>query len=105
MRGFGRTALWVIGLILLIALLVVIIFVGSAVLFASVSGPNNADVGKAAMMTLPNGDVVTGEIEELYRWSESNYEVMIDGETYCIHSSDFAIVPTDYWEEKPDVSK
>ena len=95
MRGFGRTVLWVIGTALLIAVVVGIIFVGYAFCFARVSGPNNPDIGKAAMLTLPNGEVVTGEIEELYRWSESNYEVVIDGETYCVHPTDFAIVPTD----------
>lgn len=101
MRECGRTTLWVMGLILLIALLVIIIFVGSAVLFASVSGPNNADVGKTAMIALPNEDVVVGEIEELYRWSESNYEVMIGGETYCVHPSNFTIIPTDYPVDSP----
>ena len=85
MREFGRTALWVMEIVLLVAIMVGIIFVGSAVCFASTSGPNNPDVGKAAMLSLPNGDVVVGEIEELYRWSESNYEVVID-----------AIIPTDY---------
>ena len=96
MREFGRTALWVIEIVLMVAIMVGIIFVGSAVCFARVSGPNNSDVGKAAMLELPNGDVVVGEIEELYRWSESNYEVMIDGEIYCVHPSDFAVIPTDH---------
>ena len=47
---------------------------------------------ETAMVVLPNGDVVVGEIEALYRRSESNYEVVIDGETYCVHSTDFAII-------------
>ena len=96
MREFGRTALWVIGTALLVIIVVGIIIVGYAFCFASVSGPNNSDVGKAAMLELPNGDVVVGEIEELYRWSESSYEVMIDGEIYIVHPSDFAVIPTTY---------
>jgi hypothetical protein len=83
-------------IVLLVAIMVGIIFVGGAVCFARVSGPNNSDVGKAAMLELPNGDVVVGKIEELYRWSESNYEVVIDGETYVVHPTDFAVIPTDY---------
>ena len=96
MREFGRTALWVIGIVLMATIIVSIIFVGGAFCFAHTSGPNNSDVGKAAMLSLPNGDVVVGEIEELYRWSESNYEVVIDGETYVVHPTDFAVIPTDY---------
>ena len=96
MREFGRTALLVMGIVLMSTIIVGIIVVGGALCFASVSGPNNSDVGKAAMLSLPNGDVVVGEIEELYRWSESNYEVMIDGKVYVVHPSDFVVIPTDY---------
>lgn len=53
-------------------------------------GTANVDVGKWAVIKLPNENIVEGEIESLTRWSSNNMEVVIDGITYCIHPSDFA---------------
>lgn len=96
MKRFGRTLLGVFEGLLIAALLIGLVFGGSALIFASISGSNSIDVGKVAMLELPNGDIVVGEIEELYHWSRSYYEVTIGGETYYIHPSNFAIIPTDY---------
>ena len=53
-------------------------------------GAENVDVGKWGVIELPNGDIVEGEIESLTRWSDSTFEVVIGGTTYCVHPVNFA---------------
>lgn len=53
-------------------------------------GTNNVDVGKWAILKLPNDSIVEGEIESLTRWSTSYVEVVIDGIEYRIHPTDFS---------------
>ena len=54
------------------------------------SGEDNVDVGKIGMIRLPDGEIISGEIESLTRWSSSNYEVKIGGNVYCVHPYAFA---------------
>lgn len=54
------------------------------------SGEDNVDVGKTGMIRLPDGEIITGKIEALNRWSSSSYEVKIDGTVYCVHPYAFA---------------
>jgi hypothetical protein len=56
------------------------------------TGTNNVDVGKHAIVSLPNGEVIEGEIESLTRWTSSMNEITIDGITYCVHPLCIAVV-------------
>lgn len=56
------------------------------------SGENNIDVGLSGMLRLPDGTIVQGEIEALSRWSQSYYEVTIDGVVYLVHPTAFAVI-------------
>lgn len=56
------------------------------------TGESNVDVGSHGMLRLPDGTVIQGEIEALTRWSQSVYEVTIDGVTYHIHLAAFAVI-------------
>lgn len=53
---------------------------------------NNVDVGKHAIIELPNGTIVEGEVESITRWSASFIEITIDGVTYYIHPINYAII-------------
>lgn len=55
-------------------------------------GENDVDVGGYAIISLPNGEVVEGEVESLTRWTASNTEITIDGITYCVHPLNVAII-------------
>lgn len=56
------------------------------------NGKSNIDVGRTGMLRLPDGTLIQGEIEALYRWSQSYYEVTINGATYIVHPAAFAII-------------
>lgn len=58
-------------------------------------GESNVDVGGLGMLRLPDGTVIQGEVEALTPWSQSFYEVTIDGVTYRIHPSAFAVIHTE----------
>ena len=59
------------------------------------SGKRNPDVGKTGMIRLPDGEIITGEIESMNRWNGSCYEVKIDGTFYCVHPYAFACYEED----------
>lgn len=67
-------------------LLLMIFLVGCA------SGENSIDVRKYAIVKLPNGDIVEGEVQSITRWSASLVDVKIDGKTYSVHPINLAIV-------------
>ena len=80
-HGIVKAILIIIAAILIAVLLIA----GIALLTNAISGENSIDVGSTAQFVLPNGTLVEGEVEALSRWSESNYEIRVDGVTYCIH--------------------
>ena len=68
----------------LIAILVSVLLVGC--------GKHDVDVGGTAIISLPNGEVVEGELQSITRWSESCYDVVVDGTKYVVHSKNIAII-------------
>ena len=50
------------------------------------------DIGKYAIISLPNGEVVEGKIENITRWSSSYFEIEINGVEYFVHPLKIAIV-------------
>ena len=50
------------------------------------------DAGKYAIISLPNGDFIEGEIECITIWTASMCEVKIDGVTYFAHPSCVALI-------------
>ena len=64
-------------------------------------GENSVDVGEYAIISLPNGEVVEGEVESLIRWTASNTEITIDGITYYVHPLNVAIIEKNENSQKP----
>lgn len=52
----------------------------------------NTNTSMSAIVKLPDGSIVTGEVEDSMRWSESSVEVKIDGVIYNIHSLNVAFI-------------
>lgn len=70
----------------LIMTLIAICFTGCG------QGEASVDVGKWAIIALPNGEIVEGEAQGIARWSEECVDVVIDGVTYTVHSYSVAFV-------------
>ena len=81
--------------IILSAILSAIILSLTLSLSSCWSGESHEDVGKHAMVLLPNGELIEGEIERFSGWEEGAYEITIDGVTYHVHSSRVAIVESE----------
>lgn len=54
-------------------------------------GSKNIDVGKIAIICLPNGEIVEGKVEGITRWSEGLTDITIDGVKYTLHSAMVAV--------------
>ena len=54
------------------------------------------------IITLPNGDIVEGEIKEYHRYSEGSVEVIIGEKIYYVHSARIAIIKSLSTEEGRD---
>ena len=63
-------------------------------------GENSVDFGGTAIIKLPNGDIVEGEIQSITRWSASVTEVMIDGTTYTVHPLNLAVIEKGATDER-----
>ena len=70
----------------LIMTLIAICFTGCG------QGASSPDVGKHAIIALPNGEIIEGEAQSVMRWSEGIIDVVIDGVTYRVHSYSVAFV-------------
>jgi hypothetical protein len=60
----------------------------------------SVDIGKYAIISLPNGEVVEGEIESITRWSSSYFEIEINGVEYFVHPLKIAIVGKEVTENE-----
>lgn len=48
-------------------------------------GESSSYVGETAIISLPDGTVVTGEIESMTKWSSTCVEVVVDDVAYSVH--------------------
>lgn len=55
-------------------------------------GENNVDIGKHAIISLPDGTIVEGKCESLTRWSASLVDITIDGTSYSVHPYNIALI-------------
>ena len=45
-----------------------------------------------AIISLPNGEIIEGDVDGFYRYSEVYIEVMIDGTVYGVHPHNVAFI-------------
>ena len=73
-----------------IILLMVVVFLLSV--FMVGCDESYSSVGKTAIVSLPNGEIVEGEVQSIRRLSEGYLLVVIDGASYEVHSMNIAVV-------------
>ena len=73
-------------------LFVIVLMLALILLSGCIERKSSVDVGKYAIISLPNGEVVEGKIEHITRWSSSYFEIEINGVEYFVHPLKIAIV-------------
>lgn len=76
--------------VLILAALCTIIMVASVVFLCATDAlENHAD---RAIITLPNGETITGEVEGSPRYVGDQISVQINGQEYVVHITDIALI-------------
>jgi hypothetical protein len=72
---------------------IVIVALMLAMLLILVScGEVAPEVGEYAIVSLPNGEIIEGEVESITRWTYAYTEVTINGITYGVHPLCIAVI-------------
>lgn len=63
-----------------------------ASMFTGCARPEDLPQSKRAMITLPNGEVVEGEVDSCIRCSDGWMEIVVDGVIYNVHTRNVVII-------------